>query len=159
MPDISERNLMNTLEEWLLPHLGNVQTAEEWKKFDLLPAIRSLLTWSQLERLDKVVPAHFITPLNKKIPIDYSTNPPEITLRIQEMFGQTHHPMVGELPLKVTLLSPAGRPLQTTADLPNFWRTSYKEVRKDMRGRYPKHAWPESPAEARPTLSSKKRQP
>lgn len=159
MPDLSERNLMNTLEEWLLPHLGNVQTAEEWKKFDILPAIRSLLNWSQLERLDKVVPAHFITPLNRKIPIDYSTNPPEITLRIQEMFGQTHHPTVGEIPLKVTLLSPAGRPLQTTADLPNFWRTSYKDVRKDMRGRYPKHAWPENPAEASPTLLSKKRRP
>lgn len=158
MPDVSERTLMNTLQEWLLPHLGSVQTAEDWKKFDLLPAIQSLLTWPQIERLDKVAPAHFITPLNRKIPIDYSTTPPEITLRIQEMFGQTYHPMVGELPLKVTLLSPAGRPLQTTADLPNFWRSSYQEVRKDMRGRYPKHVWPENPAEANPTLSPKKRQ-
>ena len=158
MPDVSEPALMNTVEEWLLPYLGNVQTAEDWIKFDLLPAIRSLLTWPQIEHLDKVAPSHFITPLKRKIPIDYSTNPPEITLPIQEMFGQTPHPMVGELPLKVTLLSPAGRPLQTTADLPNFWRSSYQEVRKDMRGRYPKHAWPENPAEAKPTLSSKKRQ-
>ena len=159
MPDLSERNLMNTLEEWLLPHLRNVQTAEDWKKFDLLPTIRSLLTRPQLERLDKVVPAHFITPLKRKIPIDYSTNPPEIFVRIQEMFGQTHHPMVGKFLLKVTLLSPGGMPLQTTADLPNFWCTSYKEVRKYMRGRYPKHAWPENPAEASPTLSSKKNRP
>ena len=157
MPDVSEHTLMNTLEEWLLPHLGKVQTAEDWKKFNLLPAIRTLLSWSQIERLDRVVPAHFDTPLNRKIPIDYSTNPPEITLRIQEMFGRTRHPMVGDVPLKVTLLSPAGRPLQTTTDLPNFWRSSYQDVRKDMRGRYPKHAWPENPAEANPTLSPKKR--
>ena len=157
MPDVSECTLMNTLEEWLLPHLGNVQTAEDWKNFDLLPAIRSLLTWPQIERLDQVAPAYFISPLNRKIPIDYSTTPPEVTLRIQEMFGQTYHPMVGDMPLKVTLLSPAGRPLQTTADLPNFWRSSYQDVRKDMRGRYPKHAWPENPADSNPTLSPKKR--
>ena len=105
-----------------------------------------------------MAPAHFTTPLNRKIPIDYSANPPEIKLRIQEMFGQTSHPMVGETPLRVTLLSPAGRPLQTTIDLPNFWQSSYHDVRKDMRGRYPKHAWPEDPAAANPTLSTKKRQ-
>ena len=158
MPDVSEHALLSTLEDWLLPYLGKIQTADDWKKFELLPALRSLLTWSQIEKLDQMAPAHFTTPLNRKIPIDYSANPPEIKVRIQEMFGQTSHPMVGETPLRVTLLSPAGRPLQTTIDLPNFWQSSYHDVRKDMRGRYPKHAWPEDPAAANPTLSTKKRQ-
>ena len=82
MPDVSENVLINTIEEWLLPYLGNIQTADDWRKFDLLPALKSLLTWSQIKHLDQVAPAYFTTPLNWRIPINYSTNPPEISLRI-----------------------------------------------------------------------------
>ena len=157
MPDVSENVLINTIEEWLLPYLGDIQTADDWRKFDLLPALKSLLTWSQVKHLDQVAPAYFTTPLNRRIPINYSANPPEISLRIQEMFGQKKHPMVGNKPLRVALLSPAGRPLQITTDLPTFWKNSYQDVRKDMRGRYPKHLWPEDPASTNPTLATKKK--
>ena len=102
-------------------------------------------------------PAHFTTPLGNKTPIDYSGTHPEISLRLQEMFGQTSHPMVGRTPLRVTLLSPARRPVQTTLDIPGFWASSYADVRKDMRGRYPKHPWPEDPTKADPTLRAKPR--
>jgi ATP-dependent helicase HrpB len=95
--------------------------------------------------------------LGRKIPIDYSGEYPEITLRLQEMFGQTTHPTVGRTPLRVTLLSPGNRPVQTTLDLPGFWASSYADVRKDMRGRYPRHPWPEDPTEADPTLRAKPR--
>ena len=95
--------------------------------------------------------------MGNKTPIDYSGTHPEISLRLQEMFGQTSHPMVGRTPLRVTLLSPARRPVQTTLDTPGFWASSYADVRKDMRGRYPKHPWPEDPTKADPTLRAKPR--
>lgn len=157
LPDMSDAVLMATLADWLLPHLGRVKTAEDWKKFDLLPALRAMLDWNQMQMLDKAAPAHFTTPLDRKIPIDYSGEHPEISLRLQEMFGQTRHPMVGRTPLRVTLLSPAKRPVQTTMDIPGFWANSYSDVRKDMRGRYPRHPWPEDPTEADPTLRVKRR--
>lgn len=112
-----------------------------------------------MQLLDREAPAHFTTPLDRKIPIDYSGEHPEISLRLQEMFGQKIHPTVGHTPLRVTLLSPAGRPVQTTMDIPGFWANSYADVRKDMRGRYPKHPWPENPLEADPTLRAKRRKP
>jgi ATP-dependent helicase HrpB len=116
-----------------------------------------MLDWNQMQALDRAAPAHFETPLGRYIPIDYSGEHPEISLRLQEMFGQTTHPTVGHTPLRVTLLSPAGRPLQTTMDIPGFWASSYADVRKDMRGRYPKHPWPEDPTQADPTLRAKPR--
>ncbi len=157
LPDMSHDALMSTLDEWLLPHLSGVSTAEHWKKFDLLNSLRAMLDWNQMQALDQAAPAHFTTPLGRQIPIDYSGEHPEISLRLQEMFGQTTHPMVGRTPLRVTLLSPARRPLQTTMDIPGFWATSYADVRKDMRGRYPKHPWPEDPTRADPTLRAKPR--
>ncbi|MEC9103375.1 MAG: ATP-dependent helicase C-terminal domain-containing protein, partial [Pseudomonadota bacterium] len=96
-------------------------------------------------------------PLGRTIAIDYASDPPEVSLRLQELFGQTSHPSVGGTPLKLTLLSPAGRPIQTTSDLPGFWSGSYADVRKDMRARYPKHPWPEDPTQADPTLRAKPR--
>ncbi len=157
LPDMSEDALMDGLEDWLLPHLSGVKTADQWRKFETLDALRAMLDWPQMQLLDQHAPAHFTTPLDRKIPIDYSGDAPEITLRLQEMFGQTRHPMVGKTPLKVTLLSPGQRPVQTTTDIPNFWKTSYADVRKDMRGRYPKHPWPEDPTQADPTLRAKRR--
>ncbi len=157
LPEMTEAALMERLEEWLLPHLGGVRTAEDWRGFDIAPALAAMLTWDQREALDRAVPGQFITPLGRRIPIDYSGAAPEITLRLQEMFGQATHPSVADQPLRVTLLSPAGRPLQTTMDLPGFWSSSYAEVRKEMRGRYPRHPWPEDPTEADPTLRAKPR--
>ena len=151
------RALMAELETWLLPFLGGVTTAEAWRGFDMLEALRARLTWDQMQALDRMAPAHFTTPLGRRIPIDYGAEPPEITLRLQEMFGQTTHPVLGGTPLRVTLLSPGGKPVQTTTDLPGFWASSYRDVRKEMRGRYPKHPWPEDPTEADPTLRAKRR--
>ncbi|WP_029375220.1 ATP-dependent helicase HrpB [Oceanicola sp. S124] len=157
-PDFSEAALMDSLGDWLLPHLTGVRSVEEWKRFDLLPALRARLDWDQGQRLDREVPAQFTTPLGRKIAIDYAGEAPGIALRLQEMFGQTRHPTVAGRPLVVTLLSPAGRPVQVTRDIPGFWTNSYPDVRKDMRGRYPKHPWPEDPREADPTLRVKRRQ-
>ncbi|WP_142493083.1 ATP-dependent helicase HrpB [Thalassovita litoralis] len=157
LPDMTPDALMDGIGDWLLPHLTGVKTAEDWKRFDLLPALRGMLDWNQMQALDRAAPAHFTTPLGRHIPIDYSGESPEISLRLQEMFGQTTHPMVGRTPLRVTLLSPAGRPVQTTMDIPGFWASSYADVRKDMRGRYPRHPWPEDPTQADPTLRAKPR--
>jgi ATP-dependent helicase HrpB len=157
LPDMSEAALLDTLEDWLLPFLAGVRSAQEWKDFDILPALRAMLDHRQMQLVDREAPAHFTTPLGRRIPIDYSGEAPEIALRLQEMFGQTTHPTVAGQPLRVTLLSPAGRPLQTTMDIPGFWVTSYADVRKDMRGQYPRHPWPEDPTEADPTLRAKRR--
>ncbi|MGR3503647.1 ATP-dependent helicase HrpB [Pseudaestuariivita sp.] len=157
LPDMSEDTLMETRANWLLPHLTGIKTAAAWKAFDLHDALFGMLSWDQRQTLDRAAPASFTTPLGRKIPIDYASDPPEITLRLQEMFGQTTHPSVGGRPLKVTLLSPGQKPIQTTRDIPGFWAGSYADVRKDMRGRYPKHPWPEDPTEADPTLRAKRR--
>lgn len=158
LPDMSDKGLLATLDDWLLPHLKGVRTAEDWKRFDVLPALRAMLDWSQMHELDQLVPGKFTTPLGRDIPIDYSGEHPEISLRLQEMFGQKTHPCVGKTPLRVTLLSPAQRPVQTTLDLPGFWSGSYADVRKDMRAAYPKHPWPEDPTQADPTLRAKRKQ-
>ncbi|MGY9049565.1 MAG: ATP-dependent helicase C-terminal domain-containing protein, partial [Rhodobacterales bacterium] len=157
LPDMSNEALMERLDYWLLPYLSGVTTADHWKRFDLLPALRAQLDWDATQILERAVPGSFTTPLGRQIPIDYSGEAPEISLRLQEMFGQTTHPTVGKTPLRVTLLSPAGRPVQTTLDIPGFWDSSYADVRKDMRGRYPRHPWPENPREADPTLRVKPR--
>ncbi|MDA8586103.1 ATP-dependent helicase HrpB, partial [Rhodobacteraceae bacterium] len=157
LPDMSDAALIETLEDWLLPHLARVRSASQWRAFDILPALRAMLDWDAMQVLDRETPAHFETPLGRNIPIDYGNEDPGIELRLQEIFGTTRHPVVAGRPLRVTLLSPAGRPLQTTMDIPGFWETSYGDVRKDMRGRYPRHPWPEDPTVADPTLRAKRR--
>ncbi len=157
LPDLSDDALMETLEDWLLPYLDGVQTTAQWKAHDTLQALRAILTWDQMQRVDAEAPAQFTTPLGRHTPIDYSGDAPEITLRLQEMFGTTRHPTVAGRPLRVTFLSPAQKPIQTTMDVPGFWASSYADVRKDMRGRYPRHPWPEDPTEADPTLRAKPR--
>lgn len=157
LPDFSEPALMARLEEWLLPVLDGVRSAEDWKRFDPLPALEAALTWDQRQTLDRLAPPTFTTPLGRKAPIDYGEDGPEIALRLQELFGVTEHPRSGGVALKITLLSPAGRPVQVTRDLPGFWRGSYADVRKEMRARYPRHPWPEDPTRAAPTLRAKPR--
>ncbi|MFK7878232.1 ATP-dependent helicase HrpB [Roseobacter sp.] len=156
-PDFSEDQLMADLETWLLPHLTGVKSSADWKRFDITPALKARLSWDQSQALDRIVPAQFTTPLGRNIPIEYDGYKPRIALRLQEVFGVTHHPTVAGTPVQLTLLSPAQRPVQVTEDLPGFWASSYADVRKDMRGRYPKHPWPEDPTLADPTLRAKPR--
>jgi len=157
-PNMEKNHLKETAKEWLKPFIKNIKTADEWKKFDCLPALQNLLSWQQVTKLDEVVPKYFVSPLGRKLPIDYTGEHPSIELRLQELFGQKSHPLVKNKPLLVTLLSPAGRPLQKTMDLPNFWKTSYLDIRKEMRGRYPKHSWPERPEYEKPTTKVKPKQ-
>ncbi|MCB1394656.1 MAG: ATP-dependent helicase HrpB [Rhodobacter sp.] len=159
LPDFTDEALLARAEDWLLPHLTRIRSADDLKSLDLTEALKQALTWEQQQTLDRLAPSHFTTPLDRRVPIDYATGQPEIAVRLQEMFGVTTHPTVGpkRLPLKVTLLSPAQRPVQVTTDLPRFWDTSYADVRKDMRGQYPRHPWPENPREADPTLRAKPR--
>ncbi|WP_226782180.1 ATP-dependent helicase HrpB [Oceaniglobus trochenteri] len=157
LPDMDETALMEGIEDWLLPHLTQVANAADWKSFDLTTPLRAMLDWTQAQTLDRVAPAHFTTPLGNKAPIDYAGEAPEIEIRLQEMFGVTQHPKVAGRALRITLLSPARRPVQTTMDLPGFWASSYSDVRKDMRAAYPRHPWPEDPRQAEPTLRAKPR--
>lgn len=156
-PDLSDDALMARLEHWLLPFMANVRTEADIRALDLLAPLRLLLGRAQIQLLDRLAPAHFTTPMGRKTPIDYSGDAPEISLRLQELFGVAEHPSLAGQPLRITLLSPAGRALQTTMDLPGFWASSYRDVRKDMRGRYPKHPWPEDPTVAAPTQRAKPR--
>lgn len=156
-PNLSDTALLEAAPEWLAPYLTGLTTEQDWKAFDPLPALEAYIGWAALRQLEKIAPAHFTTPLGRKIAIDYSGDSPAIELRIQEIFGQTRHPMIGDHPLKVTLLSPAHRPIQVTTDIPGFWTGSYADVRKDMRAQYPKHPWPEDPTQADPTLRAKPR--
>lgn len=156
-PDYAEQHLMTTLEDWLLPHLTGVRSTADWKSFDLLPALTGRLSWDQQQELDRAAPAHFNTPLGRKLAIDYDGAQPQIALRLQEVLGVTRHPMIAGQPLQITLLSPAQRPVQVTTDLPGFWAGSYADVRKDMRAAYPRHPWPEDPTKADPTLRAKPR--
>ncbi len=159
LPDMTEAALMETAEDWLMPHLGRCRTAADLGRLNLLEPLRARLDWGQMQAVDRLAPAHFETPLGRRVPIDYGGEAPGITVRLQELFGVTEHPVVGpdRLPLRITLLSPGGKPVQVTMDLPGFWASSYSDVRKDMRGRYPRHPWPEDPTQADPTLRAKPR--
>jgi ATP-dependent helicase HrpB len=157
LPDFSEEGLMAKLEDWLLPMISGMRSDADWKSFDAFPALRAALTWDQTQMLDRDVPGSFVTPLGRKIPIDYDGEIPGIAVRLQEVFGVTRHPTVAGVALKVTLLSPARRPIQITRDLPGFWAGSYADVRKDMRAQYPKHPWPEDPTKAEATLRARPR--
>lgn len=158
-PDLSDAALLENGEALFCPYLRGKRTEAELRGLDLTDALRGALDWEQMQALDRLAPAHFTTPLGRKVPIDYGSETPSIELRLQELFGVTSHPTVGpkRLPLRITLLSPGQKPIQVTMDLPGFWEGSYADVRKDMRGRYPRHPWPEDPREADPTLRAKPR--
>ncbi|WP_327794967.1 ATP-dependent helicase HrpB [Harenicola maris] len=156
-PDVSETALMESAEDWLLPYLSGLRSAEDLRGLNLLEPLRVYIGWDVMQALDSAVPSHFTTPLGRRVPIDYAGEGPEVSLRLQEVFGLSRHPTVGGAPLRLVLLSPGHKPVQVTQDLPGFWATSYADVRKDMRGRYPKHPWPEDPANAAPTERAKPR--
>ncbi|KXO13983.1 ATP-dependent helicase HrpB [Moritella sp. JT01] len=157
--DYSDVALIDDLEHWLLPYLTGVTGPAQMKKIPLTEALLSRLEWSLQQRLDKELPTHFTVPTGSKIKLRYNDNAaPSLPVRIQEMFGQANKPAVanGRVPIVIELLSPAQRPLQITQDLLGFWSGSYAEVKKEMKGRYPKHYWPDNPLEAMPTRRVKK---
>ena len=158
-PDWSDAALLDSLETWLAPYLSGVKTAEGLKGVNVAEALRAALSWDDIQALDAQAPAKFTTPLGRGLALDYSGEVPELEVRLQEMFGVTKHPVFGpeRVPLKITLLSPASKPVQVTTDLPGFWAGSYADVRKDMKARYPRHPWPEDPTVADPTLRAKPR--
>ncbi len=159
LPAMEDAPLLAELESWLAPYLGQCRTRSDLGKLDLVAPLKARLGWEREPVLDRLAPASIKAPTGTTLPVDYSVEPPMVSVRLQEMFGLTTHPTVGpdRLPLLIELLSPARRPVQTTADLPRFWATSYSDVRKDMRGRYPRHPWPEDPALAPPTRRVKPR--
>ena len=158
-PDVSDEALLNKLDDWLMPFLTNARHQRDLKKLNLCDALLSQLEWDQQQGLASLVPTHIRVPSGSNIRIDYSQNPPVLAVKLQEMFGFEGQPSIlnGQLPLMIHLLSPAQRPLQVTQDLPHFWRNTYADVRKDMRGRYPKHPWPEDPLSAEATRFTKRR--
>ncbi|MBQ6598612.1 MAG: ATP-dependent helicase HrpB, partial [Lentisphaeria bacterium] len=159
-PDYSPEHLSETLGQWLAPFLTAKHTTLESLRGDTLAAaFRNLVGPARLHQLDQLAPERLEVPSGSKIRIDYSHDPPLLPVRLQEVFGMTHTPMLagGRIPLVMNLLSPAMRTVQITSDLAGFWADSYFLVRKDMRGRYPKHDWPENPLEAPPHRGSLKR--
>lgn len=160
-PDVSEDSLLHTLDRWLLPELHGVHSLRALKNIDVTRALHNLLDWNARVRLDSALPTHYTVPTGSQIAIRYDDeNPPVLAVRMQEMFGEARTPVIaeGRVPLVLELLSPAQRPLQITRDLTAFWNGAYREVQKEMKGRYPKHVWPDSPAEALPTRRTKKYQ-
>ena len=156
LADVSDAALLAD-PGWLLPWLGRMRSAADLRALDLTEALKALIGWDGQRLLDQAAPAAFTTPLGRRIPIDYDAETPTIEARLQELFGVTTHPMAGNRPLRIQLLSPGGKPVAVTTDLPGFWRGGYGDVRKDMRGRYPRHPWPEDPTAADPTLRAKPR--
>jgi ATP-dependent helicase HrpB len=158
-PDLSDEALTHTLEIWLQPFLGSVTRAADFARIDISNALHSLFDWEQKKRLDTLVPTHVEVPSGSHIPIDYADDAPILAVRLQEMFGLADTPTVanGRVPLTLHLLSPARRPVQVTRDLKSFWKNGYPEVKRDLKGRYPKHHWPDDPWTATPTARAKPR--
>ena len=160
LPPISAEYLIEQIDSWLLPYINKVTSVKQLKQFDIYDLLVANLTWEQLQLLQQHAPESYQTPSGKTVPIIYDeVQGPTVSVILQEMFGQLESPKLanGQVPLRFELLSPARRPIQTTSDLANFWRSSYFDVAKDMRGRYPKHRWPEKPLEEKPGRSIKPR--
>jgi ATP-dependent helicase HrpB len=154
LPAMSDEALAATLDEWLLPWLDRVTRRDHLSRLDLLAILRARLGHAARQRVDALAPTHLTVPSGSRIPIDYSDpQAPSVAVRLQEMFGLLDTPRVGggRVPLTVEMLSPAGRPVQVTRDLRSFWERGYAEVKKELKGRYPKHYWPDDPLTATPT--------
>jgi ATP-dependent helicase HrpB len=159
-PDLSDAALAGRLDDWLAPLLSGVRSLAGLKPDVLDGALRTLIPWERQRGIDAEAPARWTAPTGNSFAIDYAADGgPRVEVRVQEVYGLAEHPAVagGRVPLTLALLSPAHRPIQTTKDLPGFWRGSWKEVRTEMRGRYPKHVWPDDPATAAPTTRAKPR--
>ncbi|HEY0270250.1 MAG TPA: ATP-dependent helicase C-terminal domain-containing protein, partial [Sphingomonas sp.] len=163
LPDLSDAALIESLDEWLPPLIEGRRRLDAIPAGDLAGALQGLLGWEGGKAVDRLAPDRLSTPAGSSHPIDYAADGgPTVELRPQALFGLATHPMIGPMagdarvPLILSLTSPAGRPIQTTRDLPGFWSGSWAAVAKEMRGRYPRHPWPDDPAAADPTLRTKK---
>lgn len=158
-PDVSDEALLADLETWFAPYQPGVMSLKAIDRDGLNEGLLSLCGPGARKELDRLAPTHYEAPTGSRLPIRYEEDCPVVAIRVQELFGETRHPAIagGRLPLTLELLSPAHRPIQTTRDLPGFWRGSWADVRAEMRGRYPRHPWPENPAEAAPTHRAKPR--
>lgn len=158
-PDVSDTALLKSLEHWLMPYLGKVSRLSHFANLDLSSIVHNLLPWPLPQRLDELAPHHLSVPSGSSIRLDYSEQPPILAVRLQELFGLAETPRIagGRQVVKLHLLSPARRPVQVTQDLANFWRSTYAEVKKDLKGRYPKHYWPDDPLVAEATARIKPR--
>jgi ATP-dependent helicase HrpB len=159
-PDVSDAALVEGLSSWLSPFLAGVMRRDHFKRIDLAAALHGMLDWRQRQELEREAPTHMAVPSGSRIPLDYTDRSiPVLAVRLQEMFGLTETPRMagGRVPLVVHLLSPARRPLAVTRDLASFWANAYGEVKRDMRGQYPRHHWPDDPLAATPTNRAKRR--
>jgi ATP-dependent helicase HrpB len=159
-PDLSDEGLAGSAAEWLEPILPDKIARSQIGGDELSNAVMNLVPWSLRRRLDAEAPTHFAAPTGSSVPIDYEAEQgPTVSIRVQELFGLATHPAIagGRVPLTIELLSPAHRPVQVTRDLPGFWRGSYAEVKTEMRGRYPRHPWPDDPLTAPATRRAKRR--
>jgi len=155
-PDLSDHGLTADVD-WLTPYISGISSLRNLAKIDLRGALMHRLSYAQHQQLDTLAPSHWVVPSGSRIPIDYTGAVPVLAVRLQEMFGLEKTPTVagGCQPLLIHLLSPAGRPVQVTQDLAGFWRSSYHDVKKELKGRYPKHYWPEDPLAAKATARAK----
>jgi ATP-dependent helicase HrpB len=159
-PDLSDAALAANAAEWLAPVLTEQTSLSQIGADRLGDALEAMVPWGLKRRLDVEAPTHFEAPTGTRVAVDYAAEAgPTIAIRVQELFGLAQHPALagGRVPLVIELLSPAHRPVQVTRDLPGFWKGSYAAVRTEMRGRYPRHPWPEDPASALPTRRAKPR--
>jgi ATP-dependent helicase HrpB len=159
-PDVSDAALAASAESWLAPFVEGCDSLATIAADDLERALQALLDWTLARRLEADAPTHFSTPAGSSVALDYEAEgAPVLAVRVQELYGLSDHPRVagGRAPLTLHLLSPAHRPIQITRDLPGFWKGSWAAVRSEMRGRYPKHLWPDDPARAQATLRAKPR--
>jgi ATP-dependent helicase HrpB len=159
IPALDDAALVDRMDEWLRPLLAGKRRFADVAQGDLASALEGLLGYDPARRLNRLAPAEFVSPAGSRHAIDYSPpGGPTVEVRAQALYGLSEHPTVagGQVPLILAITSPAGRPIQTTKDLPGFWAGSWRDVAKDMRGRYPKHLWPDDPANASPTLRTKR---
>lgn len=159
-PDVSDAALLEHLDEWLAPWLTDMSRREHLARLDMHAILMSLLDWNTQQRLESIAPTHLLVPSGSRIPIDYTDETPTVAVRLQEVFGMRETPTVaeGRVPLTLQLLSPAHRPVQVTRDLESFWARGYLDVKKELKGRYPKHYWPDDPLTAQATARAKPRQ-
>ncbi len=158
---LSDETLSETLADWLLPVLSGVKRLRDIPKSALSNALEAIIGWDGKREIDRIAPASFTSPAGTTHDIDYAAEAgPTVELRVQALFGLDQHPIVGanKVPLVLSLTSPAGRPIQTTRNLPEFWRGSWRDVAKEMKGRYPKHNWPDAPWEGVASLKTKNAQ-
>jgi len=159
-PDLSDEALSRTLDDWLGPYLAGLTTLDRVTRLDLSQSLHALLSWEQSRQLDRWAPTHVTVPSGSSVRVEYETpDLPVLAVRLQEMFGCQDTPRLvdGKIPVMLHLLSPARRPVQITKDLSSFWKSAYVDVKKELRGRYPKHAWPDDPLTAPPTAKAKRR--